>query len=72
MKNTHFVVKYDDLPLDNKNISEALSILGSLSRLARHSKGKDPYPNYIVINTDESYIEEIIDVLRKHGHWEES
>lgn len=31
--------------------------------------GKDPVPEYIVINTDEPYIDEIIDVLKRHGHW---
>lgn len=27
-------------------------------------------PNeYLVINIDEPYIEEIVDILKKHGHW---
>lgn len=35
----------------------------------RVAEGKDPNPEYIVINTDETYIQEIIDVLKKHNHW---
>lgn len=35
----------------------------------RVAEGKDPNPEYLVINTDEPYIQEIIDVLKKHNHW---
>jgi hypothetical protein len=35
----------------------------------RHHTGRNPRPEYIVINTDEPYINEIIDVLKRHGHW---
>lgn len=30
---------------------------------------KDPCPEYIVINTDEPYIAEIINVLKRNGAW---
>lgn len=36
----------------------------------REEVGKKPYNNYIVINTDEPYIDEIIAVMKKHGHWD--
>lgn len=37
----------------------------------RKKDGKQPYNSYIVINTDEPYVKEIIEVMKKHGHWEE-
>ncbi|HDR7203953.1 TPA: hypothetical protein QCW56_002506 [Bacillus cereus] len=30
---------------------------------------KKPYNSYIVINTDEPYIAEIIEVMKRHGHF---
>ncbi len=36
----------------------------------REKDGKKPYNSYIVINTDEPYINEIKEVMKKHGHWE--
>lgn len=30
---------------------------------------KKPYNSYIVINTDEPYINEIIEVMKRHGHF---
>ncbi|PER40830.1 hypothetical protein COL26_21980 [Bacillus thuringiensis] len=30
---------------------------------------KKAYNSYIVINTDESYINEIIEVMKRHGHF---
>lgn len=35
----------------------------------RTKDGKKPYNNYIVINIDEPYIDEIIEVMKRNGHW---
>jgi hypothetical protein len=35
----------------------------------REKEGKKPYNNYIVINVDEPYVDEIIEVMKRHGHW---
>jgi hypothetical protein len=35
----------------------------------RKRDGKEPCPEYIVINTDESYAQEVIEIMKKHGHW---
>jgi hypothetical protein len=35
----------------------------------RKTDGKDPCPEYLVINMDEPYVNEIIDILKKNGHW---
>ena len=37
---------------------------------ARLGEGKKEYNSYIVINTDEPYIQEIIAVMRRHGHFD--
>jgi hypothetical protein len=36
----------------------------------RISKGKSLDNEYIVINTDEPYIQDIINILQKNGHWD--
>ncbi|OCA87487.1 hypothetical protein A8F95_08680 [Bacillus wudalianchiensis] len=35
----------------------------------RIEDGKKPFNSYIVINTDEPYIGEIIEVMKRHGHF---
>lgn len=30
--------------------------------------GKEPYNNYLVINLDEPYIDEVIDIMKRNGH----
>jgi hypothetical protein len=49
--------------------------LDILSRLlkaiasGRLKKGKKTGNEYLVINTDETYTPEIIDILKRNGHW---
>lgn len=35
----------------------------------RELEGKKPFNNYVVVNLDEPYINEIIDILKANGHW---
>ena len=35
----------------------------------RVKDGKHPYNNYVVINLDEPYINEIIEIMKRYGHW---
>lgn len=35
----------------------------------RRTEGKNPRNTYLVINTDEPYADEVIDILKRHGHW---
>ncbi len=35
----------------------------------REQDGKKPVNEYIVINLDEPYAPEIIEIMKKHGHW---
>ncbi|MGN4759913.1 hypothetical protein ACTFRK_29255 [Bacillus cereus group sp. MYBK227-2] len=43
-------------------------VLGEIED-GRLSDDKKPYNSYIVINTDEPYINEIIEVMKRHGHF---
>lgn len=68
------IKKFIVLPLkylDNMSetyMEHAQLIAGAIAT-ERHFDGKDPHPEYIVINTDEPYIQEVIDVLKKYNHW---
>lgn len=44
-------------------------ILGNIEH-GRGKEGKNPHNSYIVINTDEPYIDEIVEVMKRHGHFE--
>lgn len=35
----------------------------------RKADGKEPCPEYIVINTDEPYTQEVIEIMKRNGHW---
>lgn len=36
----------------------------------REYDGKKPFNNYIVINVDEPYADEVLEILKRHGHWD--
>lgn len=65
------------LVLKNEDIRVHLSakekdILGNLIEKVcdgRHKEGKSWSNQYLVINTDEPYAEEIVEILKKNGHW---
>ncbi len=38
-------------------------------QLGRELDGKRPYNNYVVINLDEPYINEVVDIMKRNGHW---
>lgn len=35
----------------------------------REQIGKKSNNEYLVINTDEPYAEEVIEIMKRHGHW---
>lgn len=35
----------------------------------RIADGKKPFNNYLVINLDEPYADEVIEIMKRHGHW---
>ncbi|MEI2356108.1 hypothetical protein [Mesobacillus zeae] len=46
-----------------------LASVGRKIAKRREDEGKKPVNEYLVINTDESYADEVIDILKRHGHW---
>jgi hypothetical protein len=48
----------------NKSLNEVLTDI----ELGRLQDGKNLFNSYIVINLDEPYIDEIIGVMKRHGH----
>ena len=48
-----------------------LGLMGQKIEYERHLDFKSTDNEYIVINTDEPYINEIIEILKKNGHWGE-
>jgi hypothetical protein len=37
----------------------------------REAEGKNPVNSYIVVNSDEEYAEEVREILKKNGDWDE-
>ena len=71
MKITHYVIKIADTKkyLSLQERAEMSDILEKIN--AGRDKNGRKENTYIVINTDEPYIQEIIDILKKYGHWDE-
>jgi len=71
MKITHIVIKKDDvekyLSLESEN--KLNNILKEIE-CARWLMGKKSDNKYLVINVDEPYAPEIIQILKKNGHWD--
>lgn len=51
-------------------MEEAIGYVLADVEFGREQDGKKPYNSYIVINVDEPYIEEIIEVMKRHGDWD--
>lgn len=63
------VLKGDDI---EKLSHEEIVTLGHISERImeiRREDGKAPSNTYLVINTDEPYAEEVIEIMKRYGHW---
>ncbi len=72
MKNTQkefLVMKYSDIDayLNQSDIEEFNNLLEEVEEGMLFDNRKKH--NYMVINTDEPYADEIIAILKRHGHW---
>lgn len=72
MKHSHLVVKHADI-YDYLLRSERheLNIYLQTIQDQRIRAGKPASPDYLVINMDEPYADEVIDIMRAHGHWDD-
>lgn len=71
------VIKLADLVKYNSkfDLAEVAPLIDSLLgnvEAGRESDGKKPFNSYVVINTDEPYINEVVAILEKNGHWDDS
>jgi hypothetical protein len=51
-----------------ETLNEALDDVLVNVEFGRREDGKKAYNSYIIINVDEPYIDEIVAVMRRHGH----
>lgn len=66
---THVVLKKADVEM--AGVRGRLQTVSELVGMYRKSMGKNPAPEYIVVNRDEPFADEVIEVLKKHGKWDE-
>lgn len=67
--NEHDVEKYLSIGVQQDLAIMLDRMLGNIEH-GREKDGKKPFNSYIVINTDEPYIDEIVDVMKRNGHFE--
>jgi hypothetical protein len=65
------VLKNEDLDryLDEHSEDQLYNIFQTMEA-GRIYDGKVDDNQYLVINRDEPYAEEVIEIMKKHGHWE--
>jgi hypothetical protein len=57
------------MPSLKEKFEETLGEVLERIEIGRESEGKKPYNNYVVINLDEPYIGEVIEIMKRNGHW---
>jgi hypothetical protein len=50
-------------------LKAVLKKTSELIRAGREKDGKNPNNKYLVINVDEPYADEVIEILKRNGHW---
>lgn len=68
ISNKYTVFKNEDLKQLPLTIQTQIQLAGDMIVHNRVGEGK-PENIYLVINTDESYANEVIEILKLHGHW---
>lgn len=49
---------------------DALTEIARRIEQGRREDGRDTDNKYIVINRDEQYANEVIEIMKRHGHWD--
>ncbi|CAH1054087.1 hypothetical protein [Paenibacillus pseudetheri] len=65
------IFKNDDVEQLTHEEKVALGHIAESIEDNRRAEGKNPRNTYLVINTDESYVDEVIAILKRNGHWGE-
>jgi len=66
----HVVLKIEDVEkyLHDYQRNELAEMCGDIE-YGRKRNGENVDNEYLVINTDEPYADEVIEILKKNGHW---
>ena len=67
--NKNDVSKYVQSSEIIESFNETLTNVSNCIEHGRNQDDKNVENSYIVINTDESYIDEVVEILKRHGHW---
>lgn len=67
--NKYLVVKWEDIEHISQRQWNQLDAMLETIEERREFIGKSRTNDYIVVNTDEPYIDEIVQILKRHGHW---
>lgn len=65
------VFKNEDIEQLTHHEKVALGHIAESIEQNRKASGKNPRNTYLVINTDEAYADQVIDILKANGHWGE-
>lgn len=68
-ENKFIVLKRDDVNQLSPFLQEQIDLACFAVSANRAAAGKEPCPEYLVINTDEPYAPEVIEILKRNGHW---
>jgi hypothetical protein len=52
-----------------EEFEETFNKIAEKIEYGRESEKKKPFNSYVVINLDEPYIDEIIEIMKRNGHW---
>lgn len=63
------VWKLEDLEKLTEAQRELIGVYGEIIKENREKDGKNPTPEYIVINLDEPYVEKVIKIMIENKHW---
>lgn len=69
MVHKYVVIKNEDID-EFLDLAEREKLLAILHRMEqrRYTSGK-ALNSYVVVNTDEPYIDEIVSIMERNGHW---
>lgn len=70
MEKKFTVVKNQDIEkyLNDRDKSELSRLLWKIEQ-GRYEEGKEAANTYLVVNTDESYASEVINLMKANNHW---
>lgn len=67
--NKFTVIKNEDISRLAPGYIDLLELILNQITLDRLKHGKNSTPFYLVVNEDEPYADEVIEIMKRHGHW---